>query len=86
MLDLIVYRYLKFFVVFEIFQVDMGFGPQIEKCMSNPSMPHNTEYNTLIFSSATFPQNVQQKAIDYLKKVGYYPERGQKSYLFVDLW
>jgi len=59
---------LKYFILDEADRMlDMGFGPEIEKCMSNPTMPPKTDRNTLMFS-ATFPRDVQQKANEYLRK------------------
>jgi len=47
--------------------LDMGFGPDMEKCVENPTMPPKEKRTTLMFS-ATFPDDVQEKARDYLKK------------------
>lgn len=45
--------------------LDMGFGPEMEKLVNNPAMPKKGDRQTLMFS-ATFPNEVQQRAADYL--------------------
>merc|ERR1719402_583599 len=45
--------------------LDMGFKPDIERCMSNPNMPAKENRQTLMFS-ATFPAEVQSSAGEYL--------------------
>lgn len=45
--------------------LDMGFGPEIKKIIENFSMPGKTQRQTLMFS-ATFPQEIQKLAADYL--------------------
>jgi len=58
---------LQYFVLDEADRMlDMGFGPEIEKCMSNPNMPEKGSRTTLMFS-ATFAQDVQAKANEHLK-------------------
>nr|ACM80366.1 vasa [Patiria miniata] len=46
--------------------LDMGFGPEMEKLIYLPDMPKKGERQCLMFS-ATFPQEVQQKAAEYLE-------------------
>eukprot|EP00092_Neocalanus_flemingeri_P012470 GFUD01013443.1.p1 GENE.GFUD01013443.1~~GFUD01013443.1.p1 ORF type:complete len:451 (-),score=91.63 GFUD01013443.1:56-1408(-) len=45
--------------------LDMGFMPDIRRCVSNPSMPPKNQRQTLMFS-ATFPDEVQRSARDFL--------------------
>ena len=45
--------------------LDMGFGPEIKKIVTEMNMPPKTERQTLMFS-ATFPKDVQEIAWDYL--------------------
>lgn len=45
--------------------LDMGFGPDMEKLVNNPAMPKKGERHTLMFS-ATFPNEVQERAAEYL--------------------
>jgi len=45
--------------------LDMGFMPDIRRCVDNPSMPPKTQRQTLMFS-ATFPNEVQRTARDFL--------------------
>ena len=45
--------------------LDMGFGPEINKCMMHPTMPTKENRNTLMFS-ATFPEDVRTNARQYL--------------------
>jgi len=47
--------------------LDMGFGPDVERCVEHPTMPSKENRTTLMFS-ATFPSDVQQKARAFLKK------------------
>jgi len=47
--------------------LDMGFGPDIDKCIEHPSMPSKENRTTLMFS-ATFAKDVQDKARNYMKK------------------
>jgi len=47
--------------------LDMGFGPDIDRCIENPTMPSKENRVTLMFS-ATFPKDVQEKARNYMKK------------------
>jgi len=59
---------LRYFVLDEADRMlDMGFGPEIQKCIDNPTMPAREARTTLMFS-ATFPDDVQEKAREYLKK------------------
>lgn len=56
----------KFFILDEADRMlDMGFGPEIEKIASHPTMPPVGKRQTLMFS-ATFPGDVQQLAGNYL--------------------
>ncbi|XP_006517587.1 ATP-dependent RNA helicase DDX4 isoform X3 [Mus musculus] len=52
--------------------LDMGFGPEMKKLISCPGMPSKEQRQTLLFS-ATFPEEIQRLAGDFLKS----------SYLFV---
>lgn len=45
--------------------LDMGFGPEIKKVIEDFGMPPKTDRQTLMFS-ATFPQEIQRLASDYL--------------------
>ncbi|KFP34247.1 putative ATP-dependent RNA helicase DDX4, partial [Colius striatus] len=46
--------------------LDMGFGLDMKKLISNPDMPSRDNRQTLMFS-ATFPEEVQRMACDFLK-------------------
>ena len=64
---------LKYLVLDEADRMlDMGFMPDIQRCVSNPSMPKKEDRQTLMFS-ATFPDEVQRSAAEFL----------QTSYLFL---
>ncbi|XP_076973290.1 putative ATP-dependent RNA helicase DDX4 isoform X2 [Tamandua tetradactyla] len=52
--------------------LDMGFGPEMKKLISLPGMPSKEQRQTLMFS-ATFPEEIQRLAGEFLKS----------SYLFV---
>ncbi|XP_058536173.1 probable ATP-dependent RNA helicase DDX4 isoform X2 [Ochotona princeps] len=52
--------------------LDMGFGPEMKKLISCPGMPSKEQRQTLMFS-ATFPEEIQRLAGEFLKS----------SYLFV---
>ncbi|XP_037385630.1 probable ATP-dependent RNA helicase DDX4 isoform X2 [Talpa occidentalis] len=52
--------------------LDMGFGPEMKKLISCPGMPTREQRQTLMFS-ATFPEEIQRLAGEFLKS----------SYLFV---
>uniref|UniRef100_A0A8C6R1L8 RNA helicase n=1 Tax=Nannospalax galili TaxID=1026970 RepID=A0A8C6R1L8_NANGA len=52
--------------------LDMGFGPEIKKLISFPGIPSKEHRQTLLFS-ATFPEEIQRLAGEFLKS----------SYLFV---
>ena len=45
--------------------LDMGFGPEIQRLIHLPDMPKKGERQCLMFS-ATFPNEVQEKAAEYL--------------------
>ena len=45
--------------------LDMGFMPDIRRCVDNPSMPAKNLRQTLMFS-ATFPDEVRRSARDFL--------------------
>merc|ERR1712183_212093 len=45
--------------------LDMGFMPDIRRCVDNPSMSPKNQRQTLMFS-ATFPAEVQRSASDFL--------------------
>jgi len=47
--------------------LDMGFGPEIAKCVNNPTMPDKDVRTTLLFS-ATFPEDIRRSAREYLKQ------------------
>ncbi|XP_074851664.1 putative ATP-dependent RNA helicase DDX4 [Carettochelys insculpta] len=46
--------------------LDMGFGPEMKKLISCPGMPSKDERQTLMFS-ATFPEEIQRLAGEFLK-------------------
>ncbi|XP_021064092.1 probable ATP-dependent RNA helicase DDX4 isoform X5 [Mus pahari] len=52
--------------------LDMGFGPEMKKLISCPGMPPKEQRQTLLFS-ATFPEEIQRLAGEFLKS----------NYLFV---
>merc|ERR1719290_75438 len=57
---------LKYLVLDEADRMlDMGFMPDIQRCFSNPSMPKKEDRQTLMFS-ATFPDEVQRSAAEFL--------------------
>ena len=45
--------------------LDMGFMPDVRRCVANPSMPRKDQRQTLMFS-ATFAQEVQRSAGEFL--------------------
>ena len=45
--------------------LDMGFMPDVRRCVANPSMPRKDQRQTLMFS-ATFAQEVQRSADEFL--------------------
>lgn len=65
--DKISFENLKFLVLDEADRMlDMGFRPEIVKMCEHSSMPSKENRQTLMFS-ATFPSEVQQLALDFLK-------------------
>uniref|UniRef100_A0A4X2LU89 RNA helicase n=1 Tax=Vombatus ursinus TaxID=29139 RepID=A0A4X2LU89_VOMUR len=46
--------------------LDMGFGPEMKKLISFPAMPSKEQRQTLMFS-ATFPEEIQRLAGEFLK-------------------
>ncbi|EPQ12633.1 Putative ATP-dependent RNA helicase DDX4 [Myotis brandtii] len=46
--------------------LDMGFGPEMKKLISCPGMPSKEQRQTLMFS-ATFPEEIQRMAGEFLK-------------------
>ncbi|XP_069483388.1 probable ATP-dependent RNA helicase DDX4 isoform X1 [Ambystoma mexicanum] len=46
--------------------LDMGFGPDMKTLVTSPGMPTKEERQTLMFS-ATFPENIQSLAREFLK-------------------
>ena len=57
---------IKYFILDEADRMlDMGFGPEIKKVVTNYTMQSKENRQTLMFS-ATFPEEVQQIASEYL--------------------
>ncbi|MGH0177169.1 UNVERIFIED_CONTAM: hypothetical protein FKN15_074668 [Acipenser sinensis] len=46
--------------------LDMGFEPEMRRLVASPGMPPNEERQTLLFS-ATYPEDIQKLAADFLK-------------------
>ncbi|XP_019387628.1 PREDICTED: probable ATP-dependent RNA helicase DDX4 isoform X7 [Crocodylus porosus] len=60
-------RKVKYLVLDEADRMlDMGFGPEMKKLVSYPSMPPKDKRQTLMFS-ATFPEEIQRLAGEFLK-------------------
>ncbi|XP_067320699.1 probable ATP-dependent RNA helicase DDX4 isoform X4 [Anolis sagrei] len=59
---------LKYLVLDEADRMlDMGFGPDMKKLVSSPGMPSKDQRQTLMFS-ATFPEEIQRLAGEFLKE------------------
>jgi len=64
--DRISFREVKFFVLDEADRMlDMGFMPEIQKCVNEKDMPPKESRQTLMFS-ATFPDEIQTAAQEFL--------------------
>ncbi|XP_023563006.1 probable ATP-dependent RNA helicase DDX4 isoform X2 [Octodon degus] len=60
-------KQVKYLVLDEADQMlDMGFGPEMKKLISCPGMPTKEQRQTLLFS-ATFPEEIQRLAGEFLK-------------------
>jgi len=60
------FKNLQFLVLDEADRMlDMGFMPEIQKCVDDPNMPEKGTRQTLMFS-ATFPDDIQVAAQDFL--------------------
>nr|XP_051709415.1 probable ATP-dependent RNA helicase DDX4 isoform X7 [Oryctolagus cuniculus] len=56
--------------------LDMGFGPEMKKLISCPGMPSKEQRQTLMFS-ATFPEEIQRLAGEFLKSTYLFVAVGQ---------
>ena len=57
---------IKYFILDEADRMlDMGFGPEIKKVVNNYTLPGKENRQTLMFS-ATFPEEIQQLAAEFL--------------------
>ena len=64
----VVFSNIQFYVLYEADRMlDMGFGPDINKCMTHRTMQTKENLNTLMFS-ATFPEDVRINARQYLRQ------------------
>nr|ANG60505.1 vasa isoform 7 [Acipenser dabryanus] len=60
-------RKLRYLVLDEADRMlDMGFEPEMRRLVASPGMPPNEERQTLLFS-ATYPEDIQKLAADFLK-------------------
>ncbi|XP_066096970.1 probable ATP-dependent RNA helicase DDX4 [Saccopteryx bilineata] len=64
--------------------LDMGFGPEIKKLVSCPGMPSKEQRQTLMFS-ATFPEEIQRLAGEFLKPNYLFVAVGQVGGACVDV-